>query len=292
MKTRKPLAIAAAAAMTMTAGLVVAANPSQAAATKSYAWGLAINGEPKQPYVESTDGSTQTDPDASFPPEAEPLLAGDIIKFQAGDDYANISIADLKIASAASELEPLFDELQNLQQACEGLGDAPTDQLLDGVRENLPTGVQLPSEEQVLAFCSGLIDADIASLLSIDTFDVECKGDSGSVTLADTKVLGAAAPEPLQGDVPVDTKLFTGDAAPLAELVQVTFNRQTKKPNGAFSVDGMVLEVGGGGLEVIVGHTTCGEPIEQPAAETAGRAPAPKQAEAPKPVRQSVPVTG
>ncbi len=94
MKFRTPLALAGAAALAVTTGLVTTANPSQAAATKSYAWGFAINGEPKQPYVESTDGSTQTNPDASFPAEAEPLVSGDIIKFQAGNDYANISIAD------------------------------------------------------------------------------------------------------------------------------------------------------------------------------------------------------
>jgi hypothetical protein len=292
MKIRTPLALAGAAALAVTTGLVTAAPyASSAAPTKSFAWGFAINGEPKQPYVESTDGSTQTDPDASLPPEAAPLLSGDIIKFQAGDDYANISIADLEVASTASELEPLFAELQGLQEACEGLGEAPSEELLDGLRKNLSTGVELPTEEQVLNFCSNLIDADIDSLFAVDTFDVECDGDSGSVTLANTRVLGAAAPEPLQGEVPAGTKLFTGDAAPLAELVQVTFNRQTPKPNGAFSVDGIVLEVGGGGLEVILGHTTCGEPIPQ---ESTGRAPAPAppRAEAPEPVRQSVPVTG
>ncbi len=108
------------------------------------------------------------------------------------------------------------------------------------------------------------------------------------MTLADTSVLGAPAPEPLQGDVPADTKLFTGDAAPLAQLVQVTFNRQTEKPNGAFSVDGIVVELGGGQGEIVLGHTTCGEPINR----QTGRAPTPPRAEAPEPVRQSVPVTG
>ena len=288
MKFRTPLALAGAAALAVTTGLVTTADPSQAAATKSYAWGFAINGEPKQPYVESTDGSTQTNPDASFPAEAEPLVSGDIIKFQAGDDYANISIADLTLASEASQLEPLFAELQDLQQACTGLGEAPTEQVLTEFQNNLPTGIQLPTEEQVLDFCSQLLDADIASLLAIDTFDVECRGDSGSVTLADTSVLGAPAPEPLQGDVPADTKLFTGDAAPLAQLVQVTFNRQTAKPNGAFSVDGIVVELGGGQGEIVLGHTTCGEPVSQPARS----APNPPPADAPEPVRQSVPVTG
>ena len=289
MRIRTPLAVGAVTLAMATAGFVATStqSASSAAPTKSYAWGLAINGEPKQPYVESTDGSTQTNPDASFPADAAPLISGDIVKFQAGDDYANVSIADLQIGSAASELEPLFAELQDLQQACEGLGEAPTEELLNGVRDNLPTGVQLPTEEQVLAFCSQLIDADIASLLAIDTFDVECRGDTGSVTLADTSVLGAPAPEPLQGDVPKNTKLFTGEAAPLAQLVQVTFNRQQQRGE-AFDVDGIVIEVGGGQGEIVLGHTTCGEPLPR----QAGGNPEPAQAPAPEPVRQNVPVTG
>ncbi|HET6694127.1 MAG TPA: hypothetical protein VFG97_07460, partial [Pedococcus sp.] len=58
--------------------------------------------------------------------------------------------------------------------------------------------------------------------------------------------------------------------------------------NGAFSVDGVVVELGGGQGEIILGHTTCGEPIDR----QTGRAPTPPRAEAPEPVRQSVPVTG
>jgi hypothetical protein len=280
------MALAGAAALAVTTGLVTTANPSQAAATKSYAYGISVNGEGKQPYVESTDGSTQTNPDASLPDN--PLLSGTIAKFQAGDDYASIRIADLTVGSAAGELAPLFEQLQQLQTACEGLGEAPTEQVFDGIRDNLPTGIQLPTEEQVIDFCNALVDVDLPSVASIGTVDIECDGDSGRVALADTSVLGAPAPEPLQGDVPANTKLFTGEAAPLAQALQVTFNRQTAKPNGAFSVDGVVVEAGGGQLEIVLGHTTCGEPL--PAGRAPAQAPAP--APAPDPVRQSVPVTG
>lgn len=288
MKLRTPMAMAGVAALAVTTGLVTTANPSQAAATKSYAYGISINGEGKQPYIESTDGSTQTDPDATLPDN--PLLTGTIAKFEAGDDYAAIQIADLTVGSAAGQLQPLFEQLEQLQAACDGLGEAPTEELLDGVRDNLPTGIQLPTEEQVLGFCDALVDTDLPSLASIGTVDIECEGDSGRVALADTTVLGAPAPEPLQGDVPANTELFTGPAAPLAQVVQVTFNRQTARPNGAFDVDGVVVELAGGQGEVILGHVTCGEPIPQ----EAGRAPAPspRQAPAPTPVQQNVPVTG
>ncbi len=70
--------------------------------------------------------------------------------------------------------------------------------------------------------------------------------------------------------------------------MQITFNRQNQRGNGAYDVDAVVIEVGGGQGEIVLGHTTCGEP------QAVGRAPAPapRQAPAPKPVRQNVPVTG
>ena len=197
--------------------------------------------------------------------------------------------------SAVDQLPPEAREgITQLQQLCEQVvtpveGQA-LEPILSQIRDNAPTELQLPDQGAVTEFCNGLVDENLPSLVAIDTIDIECDGDSGRMSLAGTTVLGAPAPEPLQGDIPANTKLFAGQAAPLADAVQVTFNRQTKHANGAYSVDGVVVELGGGQGEIILGHTTCGEPLPR----EAGRAPAraPRQAEAPQPVQQNVPVTG
>ncbi len=290
MRIRTPLAIGAATLAAVTAGVVVTTpqTASSAAPTKSYAWGLSVNGEGQQPYVESTDGSTQTNPDATLPDN--PIVSGEIAKFQAGDDYARIQVANLTIGSALDQLpQEAKDGITELQQLCEQVvtpveGQA-LEPILGQIRDNAPTELQLPDEGAVTEFCNGLLDADVPALAAVDTVDIECDGDTGRMSLAGTTILGAPAPEPLQGDIPANTKLFAGDAEPLAQAVQVTFNRQTKRPNGAFDVDGVVVELGGGQGEIILGHTTCGEPLPR-------KANAPAPAPAPDPVRRSVPVTG
>lgn len=293
MRIRTPLAVGAATLAMATAGFVATTtqSASSAAPTKSYAWGLAINGEGKQPYVESTDGSTQTNPDATLP--ENPIVSGEIAKFQAGDDYARIQVANLTIGSAIDQLPPEAKEgITELQQLCEQVvtpveGQA-LEPILGQIRDNAPTELELPDQGAVTEFCNGLLDEDLPALAAVDTIDIECDGDTGRMSLAGTTILGAPAPEPLQGDIPANTKLFAGEASPLAEAIQVTFNRQTQRPNGAFDVDGVVIEVGGGQGEIVLGHTTCGEPLPRPARSN----PTPQQAPAPEPVRQNVPVTG
>ncbi len=291
MKIRTPLALAGATALAVTAGLVTTATTaSSAAPTKSYAYGLSVNGEGKQPYVESTDGSTQTNPDATLPDN--PIVSGEIAKFQAGDDYARIQVANLTIGSATDQLpQEVKSGLGELQQLCEQVVTPAEDQALEPIlgqiRDNAPTELQLPDQGSIATFCDGLLDDAVPALAAVDTVDIECDGDTGRMSLAGTTILGAPAPEPFQGDIPADTKLFAGGAAPLADAIQVTFNRQTQRGNGAFDVDGVVVELGGGQGEIILGHTTCGEPIPQVKGKSR-TAPAP----APKAVRKSVPVTG
>ena len=295
MKLRTPLALAGAAAMTITTGLVTTATTSQAAATKSFAYGVSINGEGKQPYVESTDGSPQTQGTPEFPTEFSPLLAGTVAALEAGDDFASIRLADLTIGAASDQLpQEVKDGIDQLTELCtQAVGpieDEALAPILTGIRENAPTEVPLPEDGDVLAFCDGLLDGDLPALLGLTAVEVQCDGDAGRVTVAGVTILGA--PVPVAGNIPRDTQLFAGEATPLAEAVQVTFNRQTKRPDGSFSVDGAVISLGGGEGEIILGHTTCGQPLPRRAE---GRAPVNKpapQAEAPEPVRQSVPVTG
>ena len=289
MKLRTPATIAGAAALAVTAGLMTAApQASSAAPTKSFAYGLSINGEGKQPYVESTDGSTQSTPNAVIPDN--PRVSGTVLNLTAGDDAASVTVGDLTVGSAADQLPPEVKKgIGQLTELCTQAVTPAAEQglkpILDGIRENAPTDLELPSDQDVIDFCNGLLDAEIPALASVTTLDVQCNGDSGTVTVAGVEVLGA--PVPLAGEMAPDTKLFSGQAAPLEQAVQVTFNRQTAKPDGTFSVDGVVVSLGGGQGEIVLGHTTCGEPLaEVKGVEETRRAPAPEA------VRQSVPVTG
>ncbi len=69
----------------------------------------------------------------------------------------------------------------------------------------------------------------------------------------------------------------------------MTLNRQTKGPNGAFTVDGLVVSLGGGQAEAVVASTTCGEGIVQ---SEGGSNPEAPTAPAPTPQQGSAPVTG
>ncbi len=159
MRIRTPFAIGATALALAAGGFVAttAETASSAAPTKSYAWGLAVNGEGKQPYVESTDGSTQTNPDATLP--ANPLVEGTIAKFQAGDDMASIELADLTVGSATQQLPQEFtDGITQLQQACEPGGATrrwtagPAAPGPAGARTPRPTS-SCPDGEDLVEFC-------------------------------------------------------------------------------------------------------------------------------------------
>jgi hypothetical protein len=144
--------------------------------------------------------------------------------------------------------------------------------------------VPQPDPEDFDAFC-GLLDAQIASLATIDTLQVACNGDSGNVTVLGASLLGVGVPTNLE-DVEPNRKLF-----PDNPLIDITLNRQTEGPRGAFTVDGLVISLGEGQAEAVVGSTTCGEGIPQAAAENTENTEAPT-APAPVPQRGSAPVTG
>lgn len=294
MKLRTPLALTGAAALAVTTGLVTTATTSQAAATKSFAYGISINGEPKQPYIESTDGQTQTQGTPAFPDN--PLLTGTIAELSAGNDTASITIADVTVGDVGSEIPAeITEQLAALKEACapfqgqtEPLDEEVIGGVEDGLAEILPPAL-VPDVADLDEFCNTVLGFELPALADLDTLVVECNGDQGGVTLAGANILGESVVVP--GEIERNTKLI-GDTelSPLAALIEITLNRQTgPRPDGSFSVDGAVVSLAGGEGEIILGHTTCGKPIAQP--RNPGRAPAPR-AEAPEPVRQSVPVTG
>lgn len=265
--------------------LAVAPGASSAAPTRSSAYGVAVNAGgqevvPPSPSVESTDGSMQST-GGEIPPEAGPLLSGGVLELSAGDDEARVSVTDLTIGNLAADLPPeLREQLDQLQAACEGVEQAPGEELPDILGE-LPINVEQPGEEDLIEFCNGLLDGDFANLATIDTLQVECNGNAGTVTVLGASALGSGAPLDLENVEP-NTELF-----PDNPLISVTLNRQSNGPRGGFTVDGLVVSLGEGEAEAVVASTTCGEVIAQPTSNT--EAPT---APVPTPQQGSAPVTG
>jgi len=273
------------AVMASSALLVVTPGASSAAPTRSSAYGVAVNAGgqevvPPSPSVESTDGSTQST-GGEIPPEAGPLLSGGVLELSAGDDEARVSVTNLTIGNLAADLPPeLREQLDQLQAACEGLEQAPGEELPDILGE-LPITVEQPSEADLIEFCNGLLDGDFTNLATIDTLQVACDGDTGTVTVLGASALGSGAPLNLENVEP-NTQLF-----PDNPLINVTLNRQSSGPRDGFTVDGLVVSLGEGEAEAVVASTTCGEGIAQPASNT--EAPT---APVPTPQQGSAPVTG
>jgi len=278
------------AVMAGSALLVAAPGASSADPTRSSAYGVSVTAGgkevvPPSPFVESTDGSTQTAGGAAaFPPDAAPLLSGDVLALSAGDDKASVEVTDLKFGNLISELPPEVGAgLSELQAACEGVGEAPIEQFPDVIGEiPLPLPNQ-PTEDELIEFCNGVFDGDQVTLATIETLQVSCEGDSGRVNVVGASALGSDVPANLQ-DVEANKELF-----PDNPLISVTLNRQTPGSNGAFTVDGLVVSLGGGEAEAVVASTTCGEGIPQ---SSSGSTPGAPTAPAPTPQQGSAPVTG
>lgn len=289
MKLRTTAGMAAALAVTTAAGLIVASSgaTSAAQATRSSAFGLAVYAQgdeavPPTPYIESTDGSTQTT-GGGIPDN--PLLSGAVAQLSAGNNQASVNLTDLVIGSAAEGLpQELKEGLSQLQAGCAALEQSPGE--LPPIFEQLPIpGLETPTNDELIAFCNGLLDGVVPNLLEVGVLDIACGGDAGRVTVTDLSALGAPLPD-IAGDVPPNTKVL-----PDNPLISITLNRQTAGPNGGFTVDGLVIDLGEGQGEVIAGSTTCGEvlPTSKPDPKPN---PDPAPAPIPTPVPQPVPVTG
>lgn len=267
--------VAAVATVALVAG---APGASSATPTKSYAYGLSVNGQGKQPYVESTDGSNQSQ-GGSIP--ENPLLYGGVVNLSAGDDNASVQVANLTVGTALQQLPPeLTGQLDQLTAACQQAVDPATQQLPDVLGQLPIGGVEQPTSDEIVAFCNDLLDGSVPDLAELDALDVKCSGDSGTVTVAGLKVLGAQVP--VAGSIPENTTVL-----PAESPVQITLNRQTPHQDGSYTVDGIVATAGPDSEgEVVIGSTTCGIPVAQKTNQ--GPKPAPK----PSPIPTTAPVTG
>ena len=286
MNTRTKAALLSVAAATTL--VVAAAGPSGAAAGKSFAYGVSVNGQGQQPYVESTDGSTQTGGGA-IPDDASPLLSGGVMKLTAGNDKASADLVDLGLLNIGDHLKPLTDNLKNLQPFCDGLGQAgQADQALTQINDGIhqaPGGslITLPSVKQAQEFCNTVIAGNIGELVHLKALNVKCSGDTGTVNLAGAELLGAKVPG-INGDVAPNTPLFPDNPG-----FNVILNRQTQNKDGSFTVDGLVVNLGGSqGADIVLASATCGKRIVD--RTTNGKPP--HSAPAPSPVHRSLGVTG
>ncbi len=284
------LAITAAALLVVTASTATSDPVSS-----SSAYGASVGGTPGQPAVESDGTSTQTG-GGSLPAQLGVLAAGGVLEVSAGDDTASAAVTDLTLGSALAQLPPEVKAgIANLNQVCTGLGQAgPVNEVLNPLNDainqipGLGTVIEVPTVEAATAFCNQLVDTDILNLATVGTLKSQCTDQTGTVTLSDTKVLGAPQPV-LAGEVAPETQLLPPE---LAAVAKVTLNHQVRDGEN-FTVEGLRLEVGGQ-LVAVLASATCGGPQAEPVVQE--QAPAKpnkgKQAPRPTPVKTSAPVTG
>jgi hypothetical protein len=276
----KPKATAALTGLAVATAAVVlgTGGASQAAGSKSYAYGLDVvaqgESQVRQPYVESSDGSTKTGGGSELPDN--PLFTGSIALLSAGNDTASVELVDLSIGGGVADQLPkeFRDGLAELKPVCEGLGQAPPPELPE--IPGIPIGT-LPDLQEA---CDDFVAGEFTDILGIEAVNIECQGDDGAVEVLGLEVLG----------LPIEVPPLAPDTAILPENpgLNIIANRQTQNPDGSFTVDGLVVDLGGQ-LELILGSATCGEPI---ATEAAPDPEGPPPAPAPEPVPGNLPVTG
>jgi hypothetical protein len=288
MNIRKPIAFAGIAALALTTGLVTASTASGESHTKSYAYGFSLGGEEGQPRAEHPGGPSSDG--GQLPSDLGPLAAGGVLTVAASENQARATVTNLTLGSGMEQLPPeLRDGLTELSQICENPppeadgGEDPAGQLLGEIPGGLKDTIQTPKDLRDV--CDALVGGDFTELASVRVLDAECNGQNRTVKVQEARVLGSDQAL-TDSDVAPNTSLLPPELAP---LIKITLNKQYTNDKGGSVVEGLVLELGGEEVGVLA-SATCGERI--PAEKSPGRAPAPPRAEAPEPVRQSVPVTG
>ena len=274
--------VALATAATLTLGATSASGDHQ---SSSSAYGVSIGGQEGQPSVEYNGGEPVSG-GGNLPAELGPLASGGVLALTAGDDQATSKVTDLTLGSGLAELPAeLRDGLQQIQQACDQLPPEPAEDVDDQIFGQLPGELQelIDTPGNLRDLCMVLGGGTFDELASIDTLHVECNDDTGTVAVSDVRIFGSNTPLNDTDNVPAGTSVLPTELEP---LIKITLNRQRTSGEN-FTVDGLVLELGGEEVAVLA-SATCGGPIAH--SPTPERDPAP--APAPTPVERSVPVTG
>jgi hypothetical protein len=282
MKRWMAAGVAGVAAAGAAALVMASTGVAQADGSTSSAYGFKAEGpfpaEP-MPFVESRDGSERTAQLGAAP--ENPLLAVGAGTVTAGDRSASVELLDVEVGRGL--LAELPDVPPELLELCQNLPEqglpTPPGGLPEVPLPGLPSLEELPADD-LRSLCE-LVLTPPESLLAVELVRVSCDGRDGTVEVAGLRVAGTEVPAP---ELPV------GAGIPANPLITVTANRQTENPDGSFTVEGLVIDLGDGTQEITLGSATCGGAVAVPG----GRPPVeePPVAEAPQPVPADVPVTG
>jgi hypothetical protein len=276
--------------VTATAGFTVLAGStgSTAAGTPSSAYAFAAEGAlpfAGQPYVESSDGKTQTANLVELPenPLAE-LGAGTV---SAGNNKASVEMLNLSVGGGV--VDQLPEVPPELKAQCDalpdtGIGDLPVPDLpaipelpVPGLPDLNELPDQLPADD-LRELCRLLLTPP-SSLLGLDMLKVACNGATGTVEMGALTVLGAKVPAPA---------MAPNTTIPGGPLFTITLNKQTTNADGSFNVKGLEISLGGGAQVITFGSATCAK-FTKPKPTPVGHTPT---APSPTPVPTSLPVTG
>jgi len=275
---------AAVAVMAGSALLVAAPGASGDHQSSSSAYGLSLGGTPGQPAAKFPEGPGEAG--EKLPAELGPLAAGGALTVTAEDDHATAKVTDLTLGNGLAQLpQELRAGLQQIQTACEELPAEPADgdqEIVDQLPGELGELIDTPGNLREL--CSVLGEGTFTELASVDELHVDCNDKTGTVAVSDVSVFGSTTAVNATDNVGRDTPVLPAELAP---LIKITLNRQATEGEN-FTVDGLVLELGGEEVAVLA-STTCGGPIAHPASDSSPEAPT---APAPTPQRGSAPVTG
>ncbi|MFC0627431.1 hypothetical protein [Kribbella deserti] len=275
--------------------LVAAAPVGNAAARPSSAYAVSAEGQvpiPKTPYIESVDGRERTSSALKIP--ANPLIAARAGSVTAANDSAVVELLDVTIGQGALNQVKLPPELKTAcdRLPAQGGDDLPIPDLaLPGLGLPLP---ELPRTDDLPAknlreLCELLLTPP-SSVLGIDSLNVWCAGDKGGVDIGALTLLGQRIAIP-------STK--QGATIPAAPLATITINEQTKRPDGSFTITGLVINLGNGAEVIRLASVTCAKPAPRTKPTPRPKPPKPSQdiehpppAPPPSPVETRHPVTG
>jgi hypothetical protein len=264
--------------------LIAAPGASSADPSPSSAYGFSLGGSPGQPAAKFPEGPRNAG--GELPAELGPLAAGGVLTVTADDDHATSEVTDLTLGGGLAQLpQELRTGLQQIQTACEELPAEPAEDLDKQILGKLPPKLQevIDTPGNLRDLCSVIGEGTFTELASIDTLHVECTDKTGTVAVSDVRLFGSTTPVNDTGNVGKNTSILPAELDP---LIKITLNRQTTKGKD-FTVDGLVVELGGKEVAVLA-STTCGEAPQ--AAE--GSSPEAPTAPAPTPQQGNAPVTG
>lgn len=272
--------VALATAATMMLGVPSASGDHQ---SSSSAYGFSLGGSPGEPAAKFPEGPRSAG--GELPAELEQLAAGGVLTVTANDDRATAQVTDLTLGSGLEQLpEELRTALQQIKDACDQLPPEPADDVDQQIFDQLPGNLQelIDTPGNLRDLCLVIGGGTFAELASIDTLHVDCDDTTGSVAVSDVRIFGSTTAINDTDNVAPNTSVLPAELEP---LIKITLNRQTTEGED-FTVDGLVVELGGQEVAVLA-STTCGGPIaHEPKPEE------PPPAPTPIPVERNVPVTG